>query len=183
MRRFAIAIITSLCLCIMFTPACSDNKILVKPEDTTLEFWIAEKVPKEDFKDHYSIDGVFGGYIFLGKDYHPIEIPEDNFRTQPEHCVANTVTAYPDYSSNNGKFDTVTRIEITDPVNCIYGITCNSTLDDFVIVFNALGCQIQVNGITHTASYGKSHISFTDYEGYETVSIWVEVTNKHGIIF
>ena len=192
MRRFAIGIITLLCLCIMFTSACSgnkilekpDNKILEKPEDTTLEFWIAEKVSKEDFKDYCSVEGVFGGYVFFEKKYLSEEITEEHIQTRPDHCVTYTVTAYPDYSSNKGKIDTVTGIRITVPDVSVYGITCNSTLDDFDKIFNQLGCKIQVdNDSTHSALYGKSRITFTDYEGYESIYIGVEVTNKHGIIF
>lgn len=183
MKKFAIAILTSLCLSILFTSACTSNKILQRPEDTTLEFWVAEKVSEEDFKGHYSVEGVFGGYIYFGKEYLPNEITEENSQIKPDYCVTYTVTAYPDYSSNNGKFDTVTRIEITDPAISVYGITCNSTLDDFDKVFQDLGCKIQDKGIIHIATYGKTQIAFADYEEQEIITIWVEVTNKQGISF
>ncbi len=137
----------------------------------------------EDFKNHYSVEGVLGGYVYFGKDYKPNQTTDENSLVQPEHCVRYTVTAYPDYSSNGEKFDTVTRIEITDPQVSLYGITCNSTLEEFDNAFMNLGCKIQDKGIIHIATYGKTQIAFDDYEGKETITIWVEVTNKEGIIF
>ena len=172
-----------LCITIFVMVGCTNDKILAKPQDTSLEFWVTEKVASEDFKDHYRVDGVFGAYIYFGKDYQPNEITEENADKQPKHCVTYTITAYPDYSSNNGKFDTVTRIEITDPQVSIYGITCNSTLQDFDEAFKNLGCTIQDKGLIHIATYGKVKIALASYDENKTLTIWVEVTNKQGIVF
>ena len=172
-----------LCIALFAMVSCTSDKILAKPQDTSLEFWVTEKVTSEDFKDHYSVDDVFGAYKFFGKDYQPNEITEENSDIQPKHCVTYTVTAYPDYSSNNGKFDTVTRIEITDPQVSIYGITCDSTLQDFDKTLEKLGCTIQDKGLIHIATYGKVKIALASYDENKTLTIWVEVTNKQGLNF
>ncbi len=183
MKKYAIAIFAALWLCVLSLSACGDDPILAKPEDTALEFWITEKVSREDFQEHYCFEGVFGGLIYLGKDYPPPETAEDHSLIFPEHYVQYTVTAYPDYSSNKGIFDTVTKIQITDPDVSVYGITCNSSLEEFDKVFTNLGCSIQDKGILHIAKSGKTHISFAKYEEREIITIWVEVTNKQGIDF
>lgn len=177
MKRYVIAILVSMCLCVVLMSACASNKILRKPEDSTLEFWVAEKVSREDFKGHSIVAGVFGGYAYYGKDYHPDETTEDN------SYIIYTVTAYPDYSSNKGKFDTVTNIKITDPNVSIYGINCNSSPDEFNNVFKELGCTIQNNGSLYIATYGKTRIAFADVDAGGYLIISVEVTNKYGIIF
>lgn len=144
---------------------------------------MTEKVTSEDFKDHYSVGGVFGAYQYFGKDYQPNEITEENSDIQSKHCVIYTVTPYPDYSSDNGKFDTVTRIEITDPQVSVYGITCNSALQDFDKTFENLGCTIRDEGLIHIAAYGKVEVSLASYDEFKRLTVSVEVTNKQGVIF
>ena len=63
MKKYAIAIFAALCLCVLSLSACGDDSILAKPEDTALEFWITEKISREDFQEHYCFEGVFGGLI------------------------------------------------------------------------------------------------------------------------
>ena len=45
-----------------------------------------------------------------------------------------------------------------------------------------LECKIQ-DKVIHIVAYGKALIAFADYEGKESITIRVEVTNKSGIIF
>ena len=173
-----------LCITLLAMVGCTSNKILAKPQDTTLEFWVTEKVTGEDFKDHYSVVGVFGAYVYFGKDYQPNEITEENSDIQPKHCVTYTVTAYPDYSSNNGKFDTVTRIQITDPQVSIYGITCHTSLEEFDETMKELGCKVSKDSDRiHTATLGKMRFKLFSFNGEGELSISVEVTNKHGIVY
>ncbi len=169
-----------LLLCIVFcNGSCTSDKILAKPEDTSLEFWVLQDVSDIDFSGHYKLHG-FGADFYYGKGYQPAEIIEDSAAIPPEHCVIYTVSPYPDYSSG-GQF--VTRIAITDPQISVYGITCDSTLQDFDATFENLGCTIQDKGLIHIATYGKVKIALASYDENKELTVWIEVTNKQGIDF
>ena len=183
MKSFVRAFLIFLLLGTLFLTSCASGRVLERPEDTSLEFWIAEKVSTEDFEGHYRVDDAFGCYLYYGKGYQPVESEEGGGPVQPEHCVKYTITAYPDYSSNQGNFDTVTRIEITDPKVSVYGITCRSSLTEFDRVFTDLECESQDKGIIHIARIGKTNISFADYGESAVLTVWVEVTNRQGIDF
>ena len=172
-----------LCIAILSTAGCTGDKFLAKPEDTSLEFWVAQNVAGVDFSGHYKVPYVSGANIYYGKSYQPAEIIEGSEVIPPEHYVIYTVTAYPDYSSDNGNFDTVTKIQITDPQVSVYGITCNSDLKDFDAAFEKLGCTIQDKGLIHIAAYGKVKIALASNDADKTLTIWVDVTNKQGIVF
>lgn len=170
-----------LCLvgCMFTFAGCMGGKILAKPEDTSLEFWVAQDVSGVDFSEYYYVPA-FGADIYYGKGYYPSEIKEDSEIVAPEHCIVYTVTAYPDYSSG-GRF--VTRIEITDPKINVYGINCNSDMRDFDETFKNLGCTVQDKGLLHIATYGKVNVALASYDGLKALTVSVEVTNKEGIQF
>ena len=183
MKKFAISAAMLLCFGFAFLTGCEGNDVLPKPENTCLEFWVAEKVSAEDFDGHEQVVDMFGGYLYFGEGYRAAESPEEGTVVYPEHYVTYTVTAYPDVSSNGARFYTVTRIEVTDPAVSIGGITCDSTLEEFDAVFGGLGCSIQDKGIIHIATYGNTGISFADYDGKEIITVWVNVPNREGIDF
>lgn len=167
------------CITLFAMVGCTDNKVLDKPQDTSLEFWVMQDVSDIDFSGHYKLHG-FGADFYYGKGYQPAEIIEDSAAIPPEHCVIYTVSPYPDYSSG-GQY--VTRIAITDPQVTVYGITCGSTLQDFDATFENLGCTIQDKGLIHIATYGKVKIALASYDENKELTVWVEVTNKQGIDF
>ena len=168
-----------LCVTLFTMVGCTDDKMLEKPQDTSLEFWVMQDVSDIDFSGHYKLHG-FGADFYYGKGYQPTEIIEDSEVIAPEHCVIYTVSPYPDYSSG-GQY--VTRIAITDPQVTVYGITCGSTLQDFDATFENLGCTIQDKGLIHIATYGKVKIALASYDENKELTVWVEVTNKQGIDF
>ena len=168
-----------LCISLFAMVGCTSDKILAKPVDTSLEFWVIQDVSDIDFSGHYKLHG-FGADFYYGKGYQPAEIIEDSAAIPPEHCVIYTVSPYPDYSSG-GQY--VTRIAITDPQVTVYGITCGSTLQDFDATFENLGCTIQDKGLIHIATYGKVKIALASYDENKELTVWVEVTNKQGIDF
>ena len=168
-----------LCISLFAMVGCTSDKILAKPVDTSLEFWVIQDVSDIDFSGHYKLHG-FGADFYYGKGYQPAEIIEDSAAIPPEHCVIYTVSPYPDYSSGE---QYVTRIAITDPQVTVYGITCNSTLQDFDTTFENLGCSIQDKGLLHIATYGKVKIALASYDENKELTVSVEVTNKQGIDF
>lgn len=144
--------------------------------DTNLEFWIGENVDNFDFSGYQEKYGLFGGREYYGTGYVPMQ-DEGDMQIDPEHCVLYTVTAYPDYSSGESA---VTRIYITDPSVEFYGISLNSTFEDFERLMKKQGFEITRTGETHrTAEQGKYSVTFTrDY-----IQIRVDVSNLLGIQF
>ena len=151
------------------------NDTLNKPE-TALEFWIAENVDGVDFSKYQIKYGLMGGTEYYGTGYVPT-VDEHGQQIDPEHCVIYTVTSFPDYSD---KEQHVTRIYITDPEVEFYGITVNSSFEDFENKIKAQGFEITTSNEHHrTAEKGKYSISITK----EWIRIRVKVENKEGIIF
>ena len=146
------------------------------PPATNLEFWIGDKVDETSFSGYQEKYGLFGGREYYGTGYVPTQ-DEGGMQTDPEHCVLYTVTAYPDYSSGESA---VTRIYITDPSVEFYGISLNSTFEDFELLIKKQGFEITGTGATHrTAEQGKYSVTFTrDY-----IQIRVDVSNLLGIQF
>ena len=143
---------------------------------TNLEFWIAENVDGFDFSSHQEKYGLFGGKEYYGKGYVPTTTAS-GVQIDPEHCVIYTVTSYPDYSD---KAQHVTRIYITDPEISFYGISLNSSFDDFERFITQQGFEItESSEHQRTAKKGKYSITFTK----EWIMIRVKVENKAGIIF
>lgn len=157
--------------------SCSNTQILAKPQDTSLEFWIAQDVSDVDFSEYLPRVGMFGGSQYYGKGYEPEEENQDELYGE---YVLYTVTSYPDYSD---KAQCITTIHITDPNVSVYGITCNSSFESFDETFERLGCSIQAHDRYHIATLGKVQIDFTSYEETRCLSIRVDVTNRYGIVF
>lgn len=101
--------------------------------ETTLEFWIGEKIVERDYENHEKLnDG------FLGKGY---KLNPDNPNELPEFYVRYVVERYPEvFSKTKG----VTKIEITDPNVMVYGLTTESSVNDFEDVFKELGADVSV---------------------------------------
>lgn len=165
------------CVCVGCTDkAKSPNQIPKKPDDTTLEFWIAEDVSKVDFSEHYQRFDIMGGRAYYGRGYSPVGMIDGNTDIPPEHCVIYTLSGYPDASDD---WNYVTRIEITDPNITVYGLTCFSSLEQFDGVMAQNGYSVEQNShIFHTAKRGKVSIRLTSTAEHKSLSIMVDVTNK-----
>ena len=163
-----------LCSCV----GCSD-KIPEKPDDTTLEFWLAEDVSSVDFSAYIERAGVFGAYEYFGQGYAPIT--EDNEQILPQYYVLYTVGGYPDTSD---KWNYITRIQITDPNIHVYGITCATSLEEFDKTMKDLGYKISEDSETmHSATLGKVCFRLVSYNGEGKLSISVDVSNRWGIMY
>ena len=151
------------------------NNDLTKPV-TNLEFWIAENVDDVDFSKYQKQYGMMGGTAYYGTGYVPT-VDEYGQQIDPEHCVIYTVTSYPDYAN---KEQHITLIYITDPKIEFYGITLNSSFEDFEYYIQNQGFEItHSNENSRTAEKGKYSVTITE----EWIRIRVEVENKDGIEF
>ncbi len=150
-----------------------------KPEDFALDFWIAENVEEVDLSKYQENYGWYGAREYLGSAYKMV-IDEDGSQHLPEKYVSYLVSAYPDYS-DGGKY--ITRIEIRDPEVKIYGLSINSSLEEFDELFKSMGYEISEVGSTgkcHKAE--KEGIWFSLFEGLN-LNVNAEVENREGIIF
>ena len=112
--------------------------------ETTLEFWIGEYVTERDFKDHAK---VYGGY--LGDGY---ELDDEGYIAS-EHYVRYTVDNYPHVLALR---QGILEIKITDPEVKIYGLTTESSFDEFVELFESLGAKyVSKNNYNARAKIGE----------------------------
>lgn len=157
------------------------------PKNTSLEFWITEDVKDQDWTGHDEIYGWMGAREFLGSGYKKNEDPTGSNR-HPEHYVSYVITAWPDYA-DGGEF--VTDITVTDPAVTVYGLTIESTYEEFDAVFEQLGYELSWSeGAIKTRVATKDGITFRLTRAVEdnqdvvpVFSITAEVTNREGIVF
>lgn len=162
------------CVCFGMT-SCSQSK-LERPTDTNLEFWIAENVDEVNFSKYQIKYGMFGGAAYYGLNYSPT-LNENGEQVDPVYCVIYTVTAYPDYCNREKH---VTSISITDPSVNVYGLTVESSLEEFDSVMGDKGFTIdKVNENYHRAVRGKFVFSMSEGE----LLLSVKVSNRFGIEF
>ena len=101
--------------------------------ETSLEFWIGDIVDVGDYEGHAIVyDG------FLGEGYSG-DVLLGTATPTTDYYVHYTVRSYPKVDS---KTSGIVRIEITDPSVKIYGLTTESSPDEFAEVFEALGAKV-----------------------------------------
>ena len=149
-----------------------------RPEDGTLEFWITENVDGVDWSGHDEVSGWFGAWEYLGKGYHTVKDEAGEMDVRPDIYVTYVITRYPDYSSDTSA---VTEIRITDPTVTLYGLSVNSSLEEWDTVMREMGYEItsSSNGVAHWAEKDGFHFAY----GGGMIRIRAEVTNEQGIVF
>ena len=173
------SILAALVICLSLVGCGAKSDAPPRPKDSQLEFWIAENVELEDFSGHDEIAGWFGAWEYLGTGYHAVRDENGMNASRPEIFVTYVITAYPDYSSPGLA---VTQIVITDPAVKLYGMTVQSSLEEWDAVMREMGYEIRSpgsSGTRHVAEKGGFRFSYE--KGMVHVS--AEVTNKQGVIF
>jgi hypothetical protein len=179
-----IALLLVLMMILFILSSCSWFKTIpARPEDTNLEFWITQDVSKIDFSRYREIVGWFGAKQYYGSGYMP-ETDENGYEADPEYYVKYLITAWPDYA-DGGKY--ITLIEFTDPKVKLYGLTVDSSLDEFEQIFSKMRYDITKDSSQtyERISASKKGISFSleIVNGKRKFSIRAEVTNRKGIVF
>ena len=157
------------------------------PKNTSLEFWITEDVKDQDWTGHDEIYGWMGAREFLGSGYKKNEDPT-GANQHPDHYVSYVITAWPDYA-DGGEF--VTDITVTDPDVTVYGLTIESTYEEFDAVFEPLGYELSwSDGAIETRVATKNGITFRLTRAVDdnpnvvpVLRITAEVTNREGIVY
>ena len=157
------------------------------PEQTTLDFWILQEVDSQDWSGYTEIPGWMGAREYYGKLYRP-SIDENGDIIYPEECVKYLISAWPDYA-DGGQY--VTRITITDPNVQFFGLTVESTREQFdeVLTKNGLKHETRVDELDQAAEYKESwsnmsySITLTKRNGKCLVVIDAPVSNRDNIVF
>ena len=138
-----------------------------RPKDTNLEFWITESVKGKSFSNYETTrEYEFAIAWYCGKGYT---------KDMTEKVIYG-ITGYPDHSDSPA----ITAIEITDPQAIIYGLTINSSNEEFTSKMEVLGFIVTDKGTNLVATKGNLSISF--YQGTR-IYLGVSVTNDTGIVF
>ncbi|HPP36876.1 MAG TPA: hypothetical protein PK767_11650, partial [Clostridiales bacterium] len=178
-----IALILILAIFLACLTSCFGMGIPKKPKDTNLEFWITQDVSETDFSGYCEILGWIGARQYYGSGYQP-EVDENGNQTDPEYYVKYKVTAWPDYACQNKH---ITSIEITDPKVTLYGLTVDSSFDEFEQVFSEMGYEIsrKSSGNYERIEASKKRITFSleSNEGKREFTINAEITNVQGIAY
>ncbi len=111
---------------------------------TSLRFWILDKFGDSD-SEGMQRTSMMGGREYV-EDKYPVVTDEGGYNPRaPEVYVSYVVTPWPDYADGeNGFF--VTRINIADPEVGVFGVTMNSTQEEFIL-------QMEKNGLTVVTAY------------------------------
>ena len=157
------------------------------PKNTSLEFWITEDVKDRDWTGHDEIYGWMGAREFLGSGYKKNEDPT-GANQHPDHYVSYVITAWPDYA-DGGEF--LTDITVTDPDVTVYGLTIESTYEEFDAVFEPLVYELSwSDGAIETRVAIKNGITFRLTRAVDDnpnvvpmFRISAEVTNREGIVY
>ena len=174
------AVIIALIMTCAFLVSCTGTKNLPKPDDFTLDFWLLDDVTDTDISEFFAMEGRFGCIEILGRGYEA-EINEENHRFDyPEYYVSYILTPYPDYASQ-GLF--VTQIIVADPDVTLYGLSINSSVEEFDAVFEEMGFELSnldFHDDIREAKKGRITVRFR--QGV-ALSFMAEVTNDTGIMF
>jgi hypothetical protein len=181
-----IALILALTMLLANFSSCSGKETTPEmPEGTTLEFWITQDVSDADFSDYYEIMGWIGAKQYYGSGYLPV-LNEDEYEVEvvPEYYVKYKITAWPDYA-DGGQY--ITSIDFNDPKVTVYGLTVDSSYDEFERIFSEMGYELSNDSSEtferYTASKNGISFSLETVDGKQSFSIYAEVTNKTGIVF
>lgn len=174
-------------LCAMLILFCGCNttdtiQIPERPEDTNLEFWIADNVTGYDWNEYEGAGGFsWGVREYYGKGYERI-VGEDGNKVEREYYVIYSITSWPDYSDIESH---ITGITITDPAVMVYGLTVNSTIEEFDAVFQEKGYELYNWGSNYLKARGarKNGFVFSLSEQEHVIRIGATVTNRDNMVF
>lgn len=198
MKRLSVFIAAALAACFLFAACKSDKAARIALEEaikneTDLEFFILDDVANADLSEFQEIYGGFGASRYAPKRYGISESGIISEQQIPEQCVLYTVSAWPDHA-DGGAF--VTDITITDPKVRLFGLTVDSTAEEFIKKCEQLGykkvekrseADQAANGIKEYAYVqskdGKYSIVLEKTSERSAIRINAPVGNRNNIIF
>ncbi|MBP3479495.1 MAG: hypothetical protein J6K03_08465 [Oscillospiraceae bacterium] len=180
MKRIAILLLVISCIVVLVSCKNDEQSLPPKPEGTVLEFWITENVENVDFADYDEIYGWMGAREYLGKGYKSL-IDENGEQHYPNEYVSYIISAYPDYA-DGGSY--ITGITIADPNVEVYGVSIDSSLEDFDQIFSEMGYEISVAaGSAENAHRAQKDGIVFVFSHRRSITIRAQVSNREGIQF
>ena len=158
-----------------------------KPEGSGLDFWICEDVHDADFSGFSTLSGTIGSKQYVNGRYALGPIEPDGYRELPEKYVSYTVSAWPDYA-DGGEF--VTQIVITDPSVKLFGVSVESTMEEFIAAMTKNGFDVREHnddiGVAMRFAYspdGKYYVSYIITHDIRRIVVNAPIENREGIVF
>lgn len=152
-----------------------------------LDFWICEDAHGADFSGFNEIPGLVGGHEYINARYRLPPADADGFQDYPEKYVSYVVSAYPDLA-DGGEF--ITRIVITDPSVKMFGVSVDSTMDEFVSAMTEAGFDVRENSGTAAVDMrfayspdGKYYVSYLINGDEHRIAVCAVVTNRDNIVY
>lgn len=130
-----IALLLLLCTLTLLLSSCGSKKI-EKPEDTNLEYWLLEKLDTDGCTELYIMGS--NAHYYLAKGYEA-EVNEKGHLVAPKAAVTYMVKRYP--YRDWGLLWRISTIHITDPNVFVWGLTINSSREEFVETMTELGFE------------------------------------------
>lgn len=196
-KLFVLIIAALICLPLAACRSGNDKAAQIALEEalkteTDLEFFILDDVIDADFSGFQEIYGWFGAREYAPKRYG-IPNASSDLQQIPEQCVRYLVSAWPDHA-DGGAF--VTDITVTDPKVRVFGLTIESTAEEFIEKCKLLGYkkvdkpdewdQAGVNSIEFAcvkSNDGKYYIILEKTAERSSIRIMAPVGNRDNIIF
>lgn len=152
-----------------------------------LDFWICEDAAGADFSGFNEIPGLVGAREYVNARYRLPPAEADGFQDYPEKYVSYKISAWPDLA-DGGEY--VTQIVITDPSVKLFGVTVESTIDEFIEAMTAAGFSVreQSSGANVSIRFadspdGKYNIRFLINGDERMLSVNAVVTNRDNIVY
>ena len=159
------------------TTQSEEMEILSKP-DEKLEFWLCVNVDNVNLSKYdHPYYGAFGYEKFYGSGYELVK--GDNDTLLPvNYYVSYIAKQYPDASSDT---TCITAITIKDPSSNIYGLTVNSTKEEFIYQFETvMGFTVEKsNNEVLTVKKGDYTVKYQD----GSITFLVNTTNIYGVVY
>ena len=143
-----VALLLLLCTFALFFTSCTGESAIAKPEDTNLEYWLFDEPNKENLT---LVRSGRSYKLFLASGYENVDVKYT--------CEPNAVY----YKTNKTSIGLINRnrisqITITDPEVTLWGLTINSTHEEF----HATLTQVGFEETYWNEEYGYSSFKFID---------------------
>ena len=152
-----VALLLLLCTFALFFTSCTGKSAIAKPEDTNLEYWLFDE-PDEDNLTLLQSDGSYKRYLAAGYEHidgNPGCVPNCLYYETSKTLIGLT-------NSNR-----IRKIIITSPEVIVWGLTVNSTHEEFYKTLTQIGFKETYR----SEEFGYSTYKFIDNKRIYTIDI------------
>ena len=151
------ALLLLLCTFVLVLSSCGSRSAIAKPEDTNLEYWLFDEPDEENL----TLVRSGGSYkMFLASGYEDVDV---KYTCQPNAVYYNTTKTSIALTNR----DRISQITITDPEVTLWGLTINSTHDEFYTTLTQVGFEETY----WSEEFGYSSFEFKDSKRIYTIDV------------